>query len=103
LFIEMDNTSRDNKNQYVLGYLTHLVDSNVFKTIYVSFLVPGHTHEDIDQLFSVLTEALRSREGGDRSRRNKITSPLQYQHKLRTTQEYSNKTLELKNLCVDGK
>lgn len=56
----MDNTSKDNKNQFVLGFLTYLVDQNIFKKIYVSFLVPGHTHEDIDQCFSVLTKSLRN-------------------------------------------
>lgn len=59
LFLQMDNTSKDNKNQYVFAYLTHLVDQGIFKTIYVSFLLPGHTHEDIDQCFSVLSRALR--------------------------------------------
>lgn len=56
----MDNTSKENKNQYVFAFLTYLVDKGVFKTIYVSFLIPGHTHEDIDQCFSVLTKALRN-------------------------------------------
>ena len=62
LFLQLDNTSKENKNQYVFAYLTHLVNTGVFKTIYLSFLVPGHTHEDIDQLFSVLTKALRKKD-----------------------------------------
>jgi len=59
LFIQMDNTSRDNKNQYVFGYLSMLVERGVFDEIDVNFLPVGHTHEDIDQFFSVLTRKLR--------------------------------------------
>lgn len=62
LFVQLDNTTSDNKNKYVFGYLTHLVDSGIFKKVYVSFLPVGHTHEDIDQCFSVIQKALAKRE-----------------------------------------
>ena len=48
----MDNCSRENKNKFVLSYLHFLVKSGTFNEIIVSFLPVGHTHEDIDQLFS---------------------------------------------------
>jgi hypothetical protein len=58
-FLQLDNTSKENKNQFVLAWLQTLVDTGVFETIYVSFLPVGHTHEDIDQRFSVVSRALR--------------------------------------------
>ena len=59
LYLQMDNCTKDNKNKYVFGYLCWLVQRGVFQTIEVSFLPVGHTHEDIDQLFSRLAIHLR--------------------------------------------
>lgn len=39
-------------NRYLLGFLSYLVEMKIFKKIKVSFLMVGHTHEDIDQVFS---------------------------------------------------
>ena len=58
-FLQLDNTTKENKNQFVLAYLQSLVDTKVFKRIEVSFLPVGHTHEDIDQRFSVIARRLR--------------------------------------------
>jgi hypothetical protein len=58
-FLQLDNTTKENKNQFVLAWLQTLVDTGVFDTIYVSFLPVGHTHEDIDQRFSIVSRALR--------------------------------------------
>ena len=44
----------------VLAWLQMLVDTHVFDEILVSFLPVGHTHEDIDQRFSVISRALRT-------------------------------------------
>ena len=44
-FLQLDNTTKENKNQFVLAWLQLLVDTNVFDEIYVSFLPVGHTHE----------------------------------------------------------
>lgn len=52
LYIQMDNCSRENKNRYTLGYLESLVAWGVFDEICASFLPVGHTHIDIDQVFS---------------------------------------------------
>jgi len=48
----MDNCTRENKNRYTLGYLESLVSWGVFVEVHASFLPLGHTHSDIDQLFS---------------------------------------------------
>ncbi|XP_053385302.1 uncharacterized protein LOC123524917 isoform X2 [Mercenaria mercenaria] len=52
LYIQLDNCLGQNKNRYVLGFLAKLVEENIFKKVKLSFLMVGHTHEDIDQLFS---------------------------------------------------
>jgi hypothetical protein len=61
LYLQLDNTCKQNKAQYTMAYLHSLVDAGVFQKIIVSFLPVGHTHEDIDQFFSVLAKALKHR------------------------------------------
>jgi hypothetical protein len=61
LYLQLDNTTKQNKAKYLMAYLHSLVDAGVFKKIIVSFLPVGHTHEDIDQFFSVLAKALKHR------------------------------------------
>ena len=38
--------------RFILGLLCLLVEKGIFKKIKLSFLMVGHTHEDIDQCFS---------------------------------------------------
>lgn len=59
LLLQMDNCGGENKNQYMFAYLSLLVAKGVFETITVGFLMVGHTHEDIDALFSKLAELSR--------------------------------------------
>jgi hypothetical protein len=59
LCLQMDNCTRENKNKYVLGYLSWLVERGIFESIELSFLPVGHTHEDIDQMFSRIAVYLR--------------------------------------------
>jgi hypothetical protein len=54
LWLQLDNSSRENKNKWVLAFLFWLVHCGWFFEIVVSFLPPGHTHVDIDQMFSTL-------------------------------------------------
>ena len=51
LLLQLDNTTKQNKGQYLFGFLSLLVERGVFKKVLLSFLPVGHTHEDIDQLF----------------------------------------------------
>jgi hypothetical protein len=62
LYLQLDNTVKQNKNKFLMGFLGLLIINGVFENIYVSFLPVGHTHEDIDQLFSRLAVALASRD-----------------------------------------
>jgi len=52
LYLQADNCAAENKNVYMLAFLSLLVSLDVFQEVYLSFLLVGHTHEDIDQLFS---------------------------------------------------
>ena len=54
LYLQLDNTVRQCKSRFVMAWLGLLVHWRVFQDVFVSFLPKGHTHEDIDQLFSQL-------------------------------------------------
>ena len=59
LCIQADNCGRENKNQYMFAFCTVLVGLRYFAEVYLSFLLVGHTHEDIDQRFSVISGTLK--------------------------------------------
>jgi hypothetical protein len=46
--------------QVMFAYLSHLVDLGYFREIIVSFLPPGHTHSNLDQKYSVISQHLRT-------------------------------------------
>jgi hypothetical protein len=50
----ISNVCRECKNRYIFAYLKSLIDCGTFKHIYLFFLPVGHTHCDIDQMFSRL-------------------------------------------------
>ena len=52
LYLQLDNCYRENKNKYVIAFCCLLVELGIFKKIKIGFLMVGHTHEDVDQLFS---------------------------------------------------
>ena len=60
LYLQLDNSQRENKNTAVFGYLSWLVHRGVFKKILVAFLPVGHTHNLADQVASRLSVALRN-------------------------------------------
>ena len=51
LNVQLDNACSDNKNQYVFSFFSLLVQKEVFRKVYVNFLLVGHVHEDIDAMF----------------------------------------------------
>lgn len=59
LCVQLDNCAGTNKNLFVFSYLGWLVQQGVFEEVHVSFLMVGHTHEDIDQMFSVISRYLK--------------------------------------------
>lgn len=48
--IQVDNAA-DNKNRWVIGFFAWMVEKGYVKEVTVSFMMVGHTHEDIDALF----------------------------------------------------
>ena len=59
LFLQLDNSAKDNKNRYVMAFCSLLTAKRVFKEVTVGFLIVGHTHEDIDVHFSYLSKLLK--------------------------------------------
>ena len=59
IFLQLDNTTKQNKSKYLVAFCELLVYFKVCKEIYINFLPVGHTHEDIDQFFSRLAMLLR--------------------------------------------
>ena len=58
LYLQVDNAS-DNKSRYVIGTLAWMVLKDLVHQVEVAMLPVGHTHEDIDQAFRIIAEALR--------------------------------------------
>jgi hypothetical protein len=58
----LDNSGKDNKNQTVMAFCSELVSRGVFETVQMSFLMVGHTHEDVDALFSKVSKQVRNKE-----------------------------------------
>ncbi|XP_074662021.1 uncharacterized protein LOC141914665 [Tubulanus polymorphus] len=62
LYLQADNTCRENKNRYLLAFLELFVRLGICHETNLSFLSVGHTHEDVDQMFSVIAGTLRKEE-----------------------------------------
>ena len=78
----MDQCRASNKNAYVWGYLSNLVERGVFKEIHLSFLPVGHTHFGPDRIASRISIGVRYRtvlslaEFHDLIRRSHTPAPL---------------------------
>ncbi|KAL3692157.1 hypothetical protein R1sor_005808 [Riccia sorocarpa] len=57
LYIQLDNSAKDNKNWAMMAFCSELVARGCCKMITMSFLVVGHTHEDVDVFFSKVNAA----------------------------------------------
>ena len=55
LVLQSDNTPAQAKNNESLQFLAMLVARRTFQTCTLNFLTVGHTHEDVDQLFGLIT------------------------------------------------
>ena len=56
LVLQADNTVAQTKNQYAAAFCSQMVGMQKFSTVTLNFLMVGHTHEDIDQLFSLICQ-----------------------------------------------
>jgi hypothetical protein len=61
LFLQLDNSAKDDKNRFVMAFCSLLTARRIFKEVTVGFLIVGHTHEDIDAYFSYLSKLLKRR------------------------------------------
>ncbi|XP_062572892.1 uncharacterized protein LOC134234860 [Saccostrea cucullata] len=59
LHLQTDSAS-DNKNKIVLGFLGIMVHLGIFEECYLHMLPVGHTHEDIDAMFSNFSSLLKA-------------------------------------------
>ena len=59
LHVQLDNCWKDNKSRFVFCFWSLLVARGVFEEVFVSFLLVGHTHEDIDASFGRWSMKLR--------------------------------------------
>ena len=59
LFLQADNAWAENKNRYVLAFLFVLVMKGIFAEVEMHFLMKGHTHEDVDRMFSFIRKKLQ--------------------------------------------
>ncbi|KAL3678715.1 hypothetical protein R1sor_021671 [Riccia sorocarpa] len=57
LYIQLDNSAKDNKNWAMMAFCSELIARGCCKTITMSFLLVGHTHEDVDAFFSKVNAA----------------------------------------------
>ena len=53
LFVQEDNSGKDNKNSCCFAFFGYLVKLKVFHQVILTFLPVGHTHSKIDQCHSV--------------------------------------------------
>jgi hypothetical protein len=61
LWIQADNAGGENKNHVLLGFCAVLVGRGMFKTVQVNHLIVGHTHEDIDAFFAIISRILKGK------------------------------------------
>ena len=54
----MDNAS-DNKSRWVIAFFAWLVHLGWVKEAHISMMMPGHTHEDIDAAFGLISDQWR--------------------------------------------
>jgi hypothetical protein len=59
LYLQLENTSRENTNQILFGYLSMIFEMGIFQKVKVGFLLVGHTHDHIDQMFSHFSVTLK--------------------------------------------
>ena len=59
LILQVDNCAKEGKNKTVFAFASHLVHFGWFKKVKIVSLIQGHTHDLIDQEFSVWSTAIK--------------------------------------------
>ena len=65
LWLQVDNCGGENKSGHICKLLAALVDLGIFRSAVASYLQVGHTHEDIDFIFSVMSTAIKKMQQWD--------------------------------------
>lgn len=76
LNVQADNAS-DNKCWAVILFFGMLVHHGYTNEVFFSFLLVGHTHEDIDQIFSILSKAFKNAKS--------VMTPREFEEFIRET------------------
>ena len=74
LCVQADNTTAQAKNAEVGEFLAVLLRKHKFVSVTLNFLQVGHTHEDVDQMFSILLALVL--------RRIRFQTPQELQHAI---------------------
>jgi hypothetical protein len=82
LQIQADITTRENKNIYMLALCATLIGLGYFQEVQLCFFTAGHTHEDINQRFSIISHTLK------RSNIDSLKHLLQLVKRERRTQSH---------------
>ncbi|CAB1119301.1 unnamed protein product [Ectocarpus sp. CCAP 1310/34] len=56
--VHVDNTVAENMNNYFMGILAAMVGRGIMRTVTLCFMMVGHTHIQVDQIFSCLAKAV---------------------------------------------
>ena len=59
LYLQLDNSTKDNKNKFVMAFCSLFTARDIFKDVTVGFLIVKHIHKDIDAYFSYLSKLLK--------------------------------------------
>ncbi len=78
LWLQLDNTSAQNRNTTVLTWLSWLVSTKKFRTVSWESMQVGHTHIDQDQRFSVC--------GAHLSKESRLETPQDFAAAIRTVE-----------------
>lgn len=58
LALQTDNTTREQRNQYVFTFCSLMTAKRLFATVSQCFYIPGHSHNEVDQRFVPVAAAL---------------------------------------------
>lgn len=80
LRLQGDNCAKENKNRILFGFLLSLVGLRVFRAVYLEMLPQGHTHAEIDALFSWISRGLEGMDVGSLTELISAFLPFAFKH-----------------------
>lgn len=97
LFLQFDNCFKENKNNIVFGYLAWLIAIKAFRSITLSFLIPGHTHTDIDQIHSTWEKWLTVHDCNTPLQLIEQCNAIYVNHKTRPVMRMQSRIIDIKS------